>query len=102
MTILGLGKTKELTQDKIRIALADACRALRKKGAKHIDTALVGVGVNDITVETSAQAITEGAILGLYTFTRHIIFLSYILFFSTIILYIITEKYIQKSPKKML
>ena len=72
VTILGLGKTKELTQDKIRIALADACRALRKKGAKHIDTALVGVGVNDITVETSAQAITEGAILGLYTFTRHL------------------------------
>ena len=72
MAILGLGKSKELTPDKIRIALADACRALRKKGAKHIETALVGVGLNDITVETSAQAITEGAILGLYTFTRHL------------------------------
>ena len=70
--VLGLGKSKELTPDKIRIAIADACRTLRKKGAKHIDTVLVGVGVNEITVETSAQTIIEGAILGLYTFTRHL------------------------------
>ena len=72
VAILGLGKSKELTPDKIRIALADACRTLRKRGAKHIDTVLVGAGVNEITVETSAQTITEGAILGLYTFTRHL------------------------------
>ena len=72
VAILGLGKSKELTPDKIRIALADACRTLRKKGAKHIDTVLVGVGENDIKAEISTQAITEGAILGLYTFTRHL------------------------------
>ena len=72
VAILGLGKSNELTPDKIRIAVADACRTLRKKGAKHIDTTLVGVDINDITVETSAQAIAEGAILGLYTFTRHL------------------------------
>lgn len=72
VAVLGLGKSKELTQDKIRIAVADACRTLRKKGAKHVDAALVGVGVNDINAETSAQAIAEGAILGLYTFTRHL------------------------------
>ena len=72
VVILGLGKSKVLTPDKIRIAIADACRALRKKGAKHIDATLVGVGVNDISIEVSAQAITEGAVLGLYTFTRHL------------------------------
>jgi len=33
VAILGLGKSKELTHDKIRIAIADACRTLRKKGA---------------------------------------------------------------------
>ena len=70
--LLAWGKSKELTQDKIRIAIADACRALRKKGAKQIDVTLMGVGVNDITPQTSAQAIVEGAILGLYTFNRHI------------------------------
>ena len=72
MAIVGLGKSKELTQDKIRIAIADACRVLRKKGAKHIDITLSGVGVNNITPQISAQAIVEGAILGLYTFNRHI------------------------------
>ena len=72
VAVLGLGKSKELTQDKIRIAAADACRALRKKGAKHIDTALVSIGVKDVSVEASAQAIAEGAVLGLYTFNRHL------------------------------
>jgi leucyl aminopeptidase len=70
--IIGLGKSKELTQDKIRIAIADACRVLRKRGAKHIAAMAVGVGINHITSQTSAQAIAEGAILGLYTFNRHI------------------------------
>ena len=72
VAIIGLGKTEELTPDKIRLAIADACRALRKKGAKQIDATLMGVGVNNITTQTSAQAITEGTILGLYTFNRHI------------------------------
>jgi leucyl aminopeptidase len=72
VAVLGLGKSKDLTQDKIRIVTADACRGLRKKGAKHLDTALLGAGVNDISVENSAQAIAEGAVLGLYTFTRHL------------------------------
>jgi len=70
--VIGLGKSADLTQDKIRIAIADACRALRKKGVKHIETVLIGAGVNNISPGTAAKAITEGAILGLYTFTRHI------------------------------
>jgi leucyl aminopeptidase len=72
IAVLGLGKTAELTQDKIRIAVADACRGLRKKGAKHIDAALLGLGAEDISAEAAAQAIAEGAVLGLYTFTRHL------------------------------
>jgi leucyl aminopeptidase len=72
VVILGLGKDKDITADKIRIAMADACRTLRKKGVKKLETALIGVGVNNIDPETSAEAIAEGAILGLYTFNRHI------------------------------
>ena len=44
VAIIGLGKSKELTSDKIRIAVADACRALRKKGAKHIEVVFSGYG----------------------------------------------------------
>ena len=72
VAVLGLGKSKELTQDKIRIAIAHACWALREKGAKHVDVMLMGIGVNRITPQISAQAIVEGAVLGLYTFNRHI------------------------------
>ena len=43
-----------------------------KKAPNNIETALVGVGVNNIYPETAAQAIAEGAILGLYTFNRHL------------------------------
>jgi leucyl aminopeptidase len=72
VAILGLGKKQELTPDKIRIAVAEACRTLRKKGAKHIEAVLVGNGVNQISPEAAAEVITEGAILGLYTFNRHL------------------------------
>jgi leucyl aminopeptidase len=72
IAVIGLGKKEELTEDKIRIVTADACRALRKKGAKQIDIVLPGIGVQGITVHIAAQAVTEGALLGLYTFTRHL------------------------------
>ena len=71
VAIIGLGKIGELTPDKIRIAIADACRTLRKKGAKQIDITLAGIGINNITTQTSAQAVVEGALLGLYTFNQH-------------------------------
>lgn len=70
--IVGLGKSKELTQDKIRIAVAEACRELRKKYVKNIAVEVMGDGKNNIGLQASAQAITEGAILGLYTFHRHL------------------------------
>jgi len=53
--VIGLGKSEDLTADKIRIAIADACRALRKKGVKHIETVLIGAGVNNINPGTAAQ-----------------------------------------------
>lgn len=72
VAVLGLGKSEELTPDKIRIAIADVCRTLRKKGVRHIDIVPIGAETEGITPEISAQAVTEGAILGLYTFNRHI------------------------------
>jgi len=72
VAIVGLGKSKELTPDTIRIAISDACRILKKKGAKHVDITLVGAGVNKIIPQVAAEAIVEGALLGLYKFNRHI------------------------------
>jgi len=72
VVVVGLGKRGELTPDKVRGAVAGACRLLRKSGAADIAAAVLGASVNNITLETAAQAIAEGTILGLYEFRRHI------------------------------
>jgi leucyl aminopeptidase len=71
VVVTGLGKKTELTLDKVRGAVGETCRYLRQKGVDRIASGLQGAGVNGIKAEDSAQAITEGAILGLYAFRRH-------------------------------
>lgn len=71
VAVVGLGKKAEVTVNKVRAAVGEACRALRSKGAATIATAPQGVGLGTITAESAGQAIAEGAILGLYTFRKH-------------------------------
>jgi leucyl aminopeptidase len=71
VVLIGLGKRSELTLDKIRITAAEVCRILQKKGVKHVAIAPLGAGLNKISFQAAAQAITEGAILGLYSFRKH-------------------------------
>jgi leucyl aminopeptidase len=70
--VVGLGKKAELTLNRVRGAVAEACRYLRGKNVASAVTAVLGAGVNRIGAEAAAQAITEGALLGLYAFRRHI------------------------------
>ena len=72
LAVVGLGKQSELSLDKVRGAVAEACRLLRHKGCASIATIALGAGVAGITPEAAAQAVTEGARLGLYSFRRHI------------------------------
>ncbi len=72
VVIAGLGKQQELSQDKIRGAVAEACRLLRQKKVSSIATIAQGAGIAGITPEGAAQAITEGALLGIYSFRRYI------------------------------
>ncbi|MBN1862236.1 MAG: leucyl aminopeptidase [Dehalococcoidales bacterium] len=69
--VTGLGKPAELSRDRLCGAVAETCRRLRKMGAASIATVAQGAGVNDISPAASAQAIAEGALLGLYRFRRH-------------------------------
>jgi leucyl aminopeptidase len=69
--VLGLGKHNELTKDKIRNAVAILLRILRQKGVLEIVIRTLGAGVAGISDGDSSQAITEGALLGLYTFRKH-------------------------------
>ena len=72
VAVAGLGKQPELSLDKVRGAVAETCRRLRQKGVNSIATTAQGAGINGITLEGAAQAVTEGALLGLYSFRKHI------------------------------
>ena len=71
VVVVGLGKQQELSLDKVRGAMAATCRLLRQKGVKSMATIAQGAGAAGITMESAAQAITEGALLGVYSFRRH-------------------------------
>jgi len=70
--VAGLGKQPQLTLDRIRGIMAEACRFLRGKGIKRVATIAHGTGVGGIEPEKATQAIAEGSVLGLYTFRRHV------------------------------
>lgn len=71
IVVLGLGKKKELTTNKVRGAIAESCRYLRGKGAANIASIVIGDGINGIKSDAAVQAMTEGSILGLYTFKKY-------------------------------
>lgn len=72
VVILGLGKKKALTTDRLRGAMAEACRKLRDRAAGVIACSTGENGIASIDTGNTAQALTEGALLGIYTFRRHI------------------------------
>jgi len=71
IVVVGMGKKKELTANKGRGAIAEACRYLRGKGVTNIAAITLGANINGIKSDNAVRAMTEGALLGLYTFKRH-------------------------------
>ncbi len=71
VVVVGLGKKQELSQDKVRGAVAETCRWLRKKSIDSIATVAQGTGIAGINLESAAQVMTEGALLGVYSFRKH-------------------------------
>ena len=72
VVVVGLGKKEELSQDKVRGAVAEACRRLQQKNIDDIATIAMGAGMAGISLESATQAVTEGALLGVYSFRKHI------------------------------
>ena len=71
VAVVGLGDRADFDIDRIRRVTGQSCRVLRKLNCRRIATILHGAGAGNIKLEDSAQAITEGAILGLYGFNRY-------------------------------
>jgi leucyl aminopeptidase len=71
VAVVGLGKYRQATADKIAGAIAAACRTLRSKGIARV-AVCVPTGLKDTTNLDVARAVTEGVALGLYTFREYI------------------------------
>ena len=68
--VAGVGKRGEFSLDKARIATANLGRLLRRHGITSAAIALPGPGIG-LPTEALAQALTEGLLLGTYTFNHH-------------------------------
>ena len=77
--VVGLGKAEDFTLDRVRQVSAEASKHLRKIAARRIGTIVHGAGTHvgaqtgtgGLNAAQAAQALTEGAMLGLYRFTRY-------------------------------
>ncbi len=69
--IIGLGKSKDFSLDRVRQASATAVRKARELGCKRVATIVHGSGIGGLNARDAAQATAEGALLGTYHFTEH-------------------------------
>jgi leucyl aminopeptidase len=72
VAVAGLGKQSDFTLDKLRALAAEFCRSLRRLNCRRIATIVHGAGIGGVGPEAASQAITEGSLLGLYRFQKHI------------------------------
>ncbi|MFQ5847731.1 MAG: leucyl aminopeptidase [Candidatus Methylomirabilales bacterium] len=69
--VVGLGTQAQFGLESVRSVSGEALRLLRRHGCRRIGTILHGTGAGGLGVEEAARAISEGALLGLYTFERY-------------------------------
>ncbi len=69
--MVGLGKKETFSPEAVRTATAVALRALRAGGARQVGSIVHGGGSGGLDPAVAAQAVTEGALLGLYRFQRY-------------------------------
>ena len=71
VVIAGSGKKSEFNLDKLRNLVAECVRALRKHNCKVAAVIMQNDGAGGAAPDASAQAITEGSLLGAYQYNRH-------------------------------
>jgi len=71
VVVAGLGKPNELTPDKVREVTAAVCRNLRQKWVESAASLILGARTPGIGIENAVKTMTEGALLGTYTFRHH-------------------------------
>ena len=71
VVVVGLGKREKFDLDTVRAVSGDSARYLRRIGARKIGVIAHGAGIGGLDAGESAQAMAEGALLGLYEFDRY-------------------------------
>ncbi len=66
--IVGLGEAEKFDLQGACNAAATAARKARELGVKHFATIVHGAGIGGFAPEAAGQAVTEGALLGLYRY----------------------------------
>jgi leucyl aminopeptidase len=70
--LIGLGKLEDFSTDRIRQASATGAKKARELGCKSIAATVFGAEAGSVDFSLAAQAMTEGALLGLYRWrTNH-------------------------------
>ena len=69
--VAGLGDESDFGPDAVRRVAAEASRFLRRLGVKRVATVAHGAGTGGVDARSSAQAVAEGSILGLYRFDKY-------------------------------
>ncbi|MBI5196985.1 MAG: leucyl aminopeptidase [Nitrospirae bacterium] len=71
LILIGLGKRDALETEKIRQASGSVSRKIRDLGLREFTTSTQAIGRKDLTPGSAAQALAEGAFLGLYRFSKY-------------------------------
>jgi len=71
VVVAGLGRAKKLDLDRVRTISAGVARRVRSIGVKRAATVTHGAGVGGLDPEACAEAVAEGALLGLYRFDKY-------------------------------
>ena len=69
--VVGLGKTEAFTLDTVRRVSAEMCRFLRSLRVGRVASITHGAGIGALDPQAAAQAVAEGALLGLYSFRQY-------------------------------
>ena len=63
--LVGLGKEKDFTLDRVRQVAGQAATRVRELGLKTFSSVVLGAGLSAIDDEAAAQALTEGVLKGI-------------------------------------
>ena len=71
VVVLGLGKREKFNANVARQISGVVARYVKRIGVKRAATLVHGAGIGGLDASSSGQAMTEGIILGLYTFSQY-------------------------------